>query len=319
MTKKRFIFNDERVRNSYGFKIKTSGISLKRFEANPICLNDHENKTGKVLGTWQKLKTNQFTLSGAPKFDTEDVEGKEVVRKVNNGTIRGCSMGIFFNEKDLVLIDGELWLLKCELYEVSIVAVPSNANSIALYNEDGELLSDSDVQKLCLNAKKTQFKPNKIKMEELIGLLKLNLDADNATITLAVKKIVAELQDTKTQRDSYKLKFEELSAANLAKLKADFEAELELAVKDGRIDAGAKASILELADGKYDKGLDLLQKLPKRKSVEIEDKSTKLSNFDNMTWSELDKKGLLAKLKAEHKDYYIQRFTQEFGTEPKNV
>lgn len=46
----RFILNDENVTNSYGFKIKTEGIRLGRFEANPVMLDGHSNMNLSVIG-----------------------------------------------------------------------------------------------------------------------------------------------------------------------------------------------------------------------------------------------------------------------------
>ena len=70
MPKKIFTFNDERVKNSYGFYIETAGISLARFNQNPICLNSHWNWTTEVLGTWEDLKIVDGKVVLYPK-DTE--------------------------------------------------------------------------------------------------------------------------------------------------------------------------------------------------------------------------------------------------------
>ncbi len=137
---KPFVFNDQNQTNSYGFRIRTAGISLKRFNKNPMMLNQHWNSTESVLGKWENIAVKNDLLLGEPLFDMEDEDAAKISGKVDRGFINSCSMGITFNREDLKIIGTELVMEKCELYECSIVAVPSNANSIRLYAQDGVLL-----------------------------------------------------------------------------------------------------------------------------------------------------------------------------------
>lgn len=185
MSKKPFIFNDEQIKNSYGFYILTSGISLTRFKKNPLMLDSHINNTLSVLGKWENLKVDKGLLSGEPLFDSEDSNVTVIEGKVNRGFIKSCSMGIVFNREDLKLIAGKLILEKCELYEVSIVAVPSNANSIRLYVDGSDTpLSDQEVQTLCLSVLPVDF-------EQVITPPKTNPENKNMKITLSVIAAVA--------------------------------------------------------------------------------------------------------------------------------
>lgn len=61
MNKKVFVLNDETQTNSYGFRVKTEGISLTRFESNPVCLNNHKNDTKNVLGKWVDVQKEGAT------------------------------------------------------------------------------------------------------------------------------------------------------------------------------------------------------------------------------------------------------------------
>ena len=148
---KPFVFNDQTQANSYGFRILTAGISLKRFNKNPIMLDQHYNSTSAVLGKWNNLKVENDLLLGEPLFDVDREAAAEVAGQVEREFINSCSMGITFKREDLKIIGTELIMEKCELYECSIVAVPSNANSIRLYAESGELLKDDEVKQLCLS------------------------------------------------------------------------------------------------------------------------------------------------------------------------
>ncbi|CAM1341742.1 HK97 family phage prohead protease [Tenacibaculum aestuarii] len=316
--KKTFTINDEAQKNSYGFYVQTSGIGTQRFLKNPICLADHSNKTKDVLGVWTELKETGVILSGIPNFDTKDPEGLEVVRKVEGGVIKGCSMGIRFNPKDLKMINGKLMLTKCELTEVSIVAVPSNANAVVLYDNSGEVLSDEAIQELCLSAQKSQKPFRTENMKEVTKHLQLSDDASGEAIVGAIKGIEVKLSDALKERDSYKTKFEGLEKEKTTKLQADFDAELALAKKDGRLDAKGETALLELAENKLENALTFLLALPKRKTIKdnLEDEEATLAAFDKMTWEELDKNEMLADLKLNHTEYYNERFKREFGKEP---
>ncbi len=68
----RFILNDESSKNSYGFKIKTEGINLNRFEGNPVMLDGHINSTSHVLGSWKDIKKEDGKLTAETVFDLKD-------------------------------------------------------------------------------------------------------------------------------------------------------------------------------------------------------------------------------------------------------
>lgn len=166
MSKKPFVFNDEKNKNSYGFLIPTSGISLTRFKKNPMMLDNHNNSTAGVLGKWENLKSQNGILTGEPLFDSEDNNVAVIEGKVNRGFLNSCSMGITFNRENLKIVNGQLILEKCELYEVSIVAVPSNANSIRLYIDGSKTpLTDAEVQSLCLSLLPVEFEDVSLQLE----------------------------------------------------------------------------------------------------------------------------------------------------------
>ncbi|MCU7571610.1 HK97 family phage prohead protease, partial [Riemerella anatipestifer] len=182
----KFILNDERVTNSYGFRVKTAGIKLDRFLSNPVCLNNHSNNTKDVLGNWVDTEKQGHLLTAKPQFDTEDAEGKEVVRKVEKGILKACSMGISFDPDNLVMEDGVLTVTECELLEASICAVPSNSAAITLYNKQGEILSERQIKQICLSAQNTNSFKNK-PMNKLKSYLQLDANADETAIIGAVK------------------------------------------------------------------------------------------------------------------------------------
>ena len=78
----RFILNDENVTNSYGFKIKTEGINLKRFKANPVMLDEHNPSNLSVIGKWTEIKAENGKLSAETEFDLDDENAKVIAGKV---------------------------------------------------------------------------------------------------------------------------------------------------------------------------------------------------------------------------------------------
>lgn len=318
---KRFVLNDEAVKNTYGFRVLTEGIKTDTFLKNPVCLRDHKNDTDNVIGTWQDLRREGGKLTASVVFDTDNEVADRVAKKVEKGLVRGCSMGVSFDYIDMEKRGGEQVLTKCELYEASIVPVPANPNTIAVYNAQGKLLSEAEIKQLTLTKKSSENHKEFKTMKNLKSYLQLAEDADETAAISAVKEIELRLRETTADRDRYKKQIGELEAAEKARLKADFEKEADAAVKDGRLDAKGKAAVVEMAEGKYDKAKALLNSLPKHKSVAAVLKSDKdsLARYDKMSFDELDRGGHLANLKADHKDYFVERYEREFGKKPSNV
>ncbi len=273
--KKPFIFNDETINNSYGFKISTKGISLKRFKKNPVMLDSHWNNNWSVLGSWENVKVSEGLLTGEPVFDLEDKRAEEIGGKVERGFIKACSMGVLFNREDLKVIDGELVLTKCELMEVSIVAIPSNANAVRLYAADGkELLTDEEVQNLCLSAQSieepTTSEPKnknvnmKIKLTTA-AVAALSLSADQTEIDSEV--LSAKIVELSAQKQAAELKLNQrLEADEQAKLAA-VNKQVDDAVKAGQISAEKKEDFVNLGIANPDLLISTLASIPVKKSL----------------------------------------------------
>lgn len=278
---KPFVFNDESVANSYGFIIPTSGISLKRFKQNPIMLDSHWNSTKSVLGKWEDVKVENGQLTGVPVFDSEDEDVTKIQGKVERGFIKSCSMGVTFRREDLKMVAGKLVLEKCELYEVSIVAVPSNANSIRLYAPDSDTpLKDEEVKDLCLSIEgvdpniETQNENNdkmKITLTQAaalaLGFAATQLEHDVEDVNAAIGKLSAE-------KTAAELKLEILENDKKEAAKKAIENKVELAIKAGKIPADKKEKFVSL--GLADEALldDTLGSIPAKKSLAAQIENT---------------------------------------------
>ncbi len=273
--KKPFIFNDEAVDNSYGFRIPTKGIGLKRFKKNPVMLDSHLNSTKHVLGHWENVKVEKGLLTGEPVFDSADENVTLIEGKVERGVIKSCSMGISFNREDLKLVAGVLLLTKCELYEVSIVAVPSNANSIRLYLDGSDTaLTDTEVQTLCMSlADSTEVSPIEKHTENENMKITLTLAAATALgfgateLEQDVADVNAKIQKLSAEKQAAELKLEVMESDAAVAAKASIEAEVELAFKQGQITADKKEKFVQL--GLVDRSLmtETLSAIPVKKSI----------------------------------------------------
>lgn len=316
MSKKTFILNDENVKNSYGFRVLTAGIGLERFNANPVCLNNHSNHTKDVLGAWADVKTDGALLTATPDFDTEDADGKEVVRKVLSGKLKACSIGIIIEpEHVLALENGDIVVTKCELMEASIVAVPSNANAVVLYSQDGNPLTEQQTKQIVLAAQtaKPFEKPDNMKI--ILSHLQLAEGSTEAAVLEAIKGIEAKLTASKNENVKLQADYDALVKAETDRKAAELSAQIDAAVLDGRIDADAKATFAEL---NYETATKLLATLKPRKSVEgqMEKPAAAADKYAKLSFQELRKQNKLAALKAEFPDIYNEKFEEEFGYKP---
>ncbi len=132
------VFNTEDL-NSYGFWVKTSGISLKRFKKNPVLTFNH-NTYGMAVGKITELKNEDGKLVGEVEFDTEDDAGKNLARKYEKGYMSGFSIGIRvleLSDKELKPNQSRSTVTKSELIEIAAATIPANASAVKLYNEAG--------------------------------------------------------------------------------------------------------------------------------------------------------------------------------------
>lgn len=194
----RFVLNDEKKINSYGFRVLNAGIDLARFAGNPIMLNQHENSTHSVIGRWKdmEIKGHQFTAES--EFDKEDTEAKTLAGKVERGFIKGASMGISFNPDDMrIAKDGIYELTRCTLFEVSICAIPSNENALSLFAADGTRLEENQI-KAQLSGFNIPFTMGL--KQALIVQLGLENNANEQDIVNSVQKLVTNSKEEKEKR-----------------------------------------------------------------------------------------------------------------------
>ena len=166
---------------------------------------------------------------------------------------------------------GNLVLTACEIYEASIVAIPSNAKALIL-KMDGEILDETQIKELCLSIatnNEPYIKDNhtmKLQLGQL-AVLALGFSAQTKELSIdEVEQAVLSLQKAKEDAEA-KLKLsEEKVSAFLEKEKAQKQVLVtqlvEDALKQGKITADKKATFLQLANDNYELAKSTLDAIP---------------------------------------------------------
>ncbi len=318
---KTFVLNDERLTNSYGFRVMNSGINLDRFKANPVMLSNHWNNTDNVIGRWENIRIEGSQLLADAVFDENDEDAKKIASKVEGGFLKGCSMGIRFNYEFMEeKPDGTYWLNQSELFEVSIVAVPSNANAVKLYSSTGELIDEEQVTLSLQSIKDSKIENQDNTMSKLLlsavtvaTLMSFGLkDGDSALeVDGAVAKLKAELDAEKmahglekSAREGLEKKIKEGEAVQLSAL-------LDQAVTDGQILGDQKETFESLGLAAAKKIID---GLPKKVMLAGQASNTGVpgAGIDPKTKDEFEKLSLEDKLafKNGNPEGYVKLFAR---------
>jgi len=271
----RFVLNDERVLNSYGFKIKTAGIHLGRFISNPVMLDGHNNSNASVIGRWKEWKAEDVILSADTDFDMEDPKAADISGKVDRDFIKSASMGIAFKKADFKMIGGELVLEKCELLEASIVAIPSNSAALKL-TMDGESLSDTDVKELCLTIAQNSDSDNlkithtMLKLSQIafiaLGFSATMTEASEDQINTAVLALSKEKDELKKKLELSEDKVNAYETAEKTKKQGEITQMVDAALTAGKITADKKQTYIDLAAVNFDLAKQTLEALPAKQN-----------------------------------------------------
>lgn len=260
----KFILNDETKVNSYGFRVLNAGIDLLRFSANPVMLDQHVNSTKTVVGRWTNTKIEGANLVANSEFDTDNLEAAELAGKVDRGFIKGASIGVGFDQKDMVMgRDGVFELTRCEIFEASICAIPSNANAITLYTQAGKPINESVFKLSILSLMQTK-KLSMDLLKSLIELLGLSADASEQNVIDTVDKLIKD-------------------AENTGNLQA--KALVEMAILDGRITPLQEDFYIDAAKRNYGLTLNALQSLSPRTNLSALVKNPTISKADKSKWT----------------------------------
>jgi HK97 family phage prohead protease len=284
--KQTFVLNDETKVNTYGFRLLNSGGDLERFKSNPVMLYAHNNYELPV-GKWEKLRIEDSKLLADAMFDMEDEDAKKIAGKVERGFLSGVSVGIRINSMEDV--DNERVATKWELMEASIVNIPSNANAVKLYAENGVELSTDEIIKLCINSNsKTMSEKEKTEQADKIA----ELEKTNAELQAQLAATQAASKETeekeKTEQAAKVAELEKANAELQAQLAAAHTAEIDtylsVAEKNGKITTAEKAGFAELAATNFESVKKVIDARPEKAGVSLHAMTATDSTTGGSVW-----------------------------------
>lgn len=328
MAKKTFVLHDDSV-NTYGFRLLTSGGNLEEFKRNPVMFYRH-NDYELPIGRWENIKVEDGRILADAVFDTEDEEAMKIKGKVDRDFIRMASIGTWapeeFSDDPALKLPGQTGstITKWTMREASIVAIGANHNALRMYDrETGKQIDLADSATM-LHLFDNSHKKNN--MEKLRNILNLADNASDADVEAAVEAVKQERDAAQQENSTLKEENKQLRAqAEQAETerknqqKTEAAALVDAAVRDGRIDASGKDAFIALFDADFEKAKTTLEAIPHRKSVtaSIEEPNVQMYDFASKSWEELDRAGMLVKLRDTDNDLYREKFKQKFGHEPK--
>jgi HK97 family phage prohead protease len=182
--KKDYIVSTEDV-NTYGYWTRTDGIDITTAVNNCPAYVDHVYWE-LPIGHWENIRKEGGVLKATLIIEGANDREREVIRKIENGDLKGVSIGAdpkAWDEEPLQLKAGQKrpTLSKCELFEMSVTALPANKNSLCLKKEGQPIkLNSTNVDQII-----PDLKP-KIDMEKIALALGLSKDATEAQILSAI-------------------------------------------------------------------------------------------------------------------------------------
>jgi hypothetical protein len=329
---KEFLVTDSTV-NVYGFRLLTSGYLVEEFKKNPIgyymhCdpeLTDLRRADG-VLVRWEDFRQDGDSWFAKPVINLEHPRGEKTCEEIENGFLNGASVGklvaLEFSDDPALMLPGQTGLTVTKWYnrELSLVDIPGNFNSLSLSDKDGNDINLADL-KTEKNMKQLFLTPEQIKA------LNLADNADQATVTQAINDLAAKaakVDSMQTQIDTA-LAAKTTAETNLANLQKQQSTEkvasiLDAALAAKKITNAQKAVMEKQYEGKPDELKALIDATPAYQSVTEQlskEKGALNEKFQNLSYKELDRAGLLPELKKENLDLFKTKFKSEYGVDYK--
>lgn len=307
------IINNEEVTNDRNWRLSNIGCDTSRFAANPVLLYQHS--TDHVIGRCTDLRIEGAQLLCSVEFDEEDALARTVKRKLETGFLRGVSPGFliekmsFGEEYDTV----DAW----ELLEVSIVTVPSNRGALRLYSREGipldERAEEAYIHQLRATSTDLDYDMNNDNLHTPPPLPEV-LSA-KATEALGVTphatpaELNARIEALADENAENRAKLEEIRIA-------ERDALISKAVNEDRLPEIHRATFTAL----YDKEPELCKAVLSAMKVHTTLASQVVptaepssdTRFDG-DWDELDRKELLAALRAENPELFERKFREKFA------
>ena len=151
--------------NQHGTRVLTEGVELEQYKKNPVLLYMHER--GQVIGYMMNVEIQGDDITGDIVFDEVTELSQRCKKQYEAGSLRMVSAGLIIREMSedpSVLVPGQTrpTITRSRLYEVSVVDIGANDDSLVL-RMDGRDMSADNLP--LLSALQTDNTPNKKDME----------------------------------------------------------------------------------------------------------------------------------------------------------
>lgn len=335
--------------NRYGFRILAKGIKLDAYAKNPILLYAHKrpSDTHPLLMPIGKMHNIQLDtkgqLVGEMEFDQDDPDAVKIEKKWEKGMLNAVSLRaeiLQVSDEDIYKLPEQSLptIIESLLEEVSIEPIPGDSNAVSMrlhYRGQPEqfvsLSSDGDFDPSTLFPTIQNQSDMKLIQLAFSGqkFVTLAKDATEEQIAQAVSDLAAKANEASdkvvtlsaqvTEKDTLinTLK-QEKAQIELAAVNDKANALVDEAVAAKKITPAEKPEYVELAKTNYDTVKKILDN-KKGFSTLAGDagKPAGEADYTTLSYDELDKKGLLVKLKAENVEVFKTKFKEKFGKEPK--
>lgn len=344
--KKHPVILSSNLPNRYGFRIDTRGIDLSLVNKNPVVLYMHlranqVNPQIRPIGKAMDFALNENQeLTANLVFNQKNEFAREVEQDFEDGylntvSIRGEIQDIDPREELYFPNQTMPTVTKLLLEEISVVDIPgdSGASAIRLHHQGKESIeialafdNQPDLSKLFPTKQKSEM--SKLIQLALQGQKHVTLAKDASEdeqvkcitelIGVADKTVELKADLSKKEAEIIQLKQDNEALKNAA-VDEKAEALVQLAVDAKKITPAQKAEYVTLAKTNYDSVKNILDSMKGFTSLSKETpEESKDEKFVSLSWDELDKKNLLAELKASNKDLYDEKFEARFGRKPQS-
>lgn len=131
-----FVISTERV-DTYGTVFKIDGWDLEAYRANPVVAYNHHAlgpDPDTIIGT-SEVRVEGDQLVATLSLEEGNPIADKVFRKLQNGTLRGASIGAMpyegrYGKRDLGEDPDVIYFTKQRLMEWSVVSIPSNMDAL---------------------------------------------------------------------------------------------------------------------------------------------------------------------------------------------
>lgn len=315
---------DDKVLNSYGFRIITNGIDISDFIDNPIMLYDH-NTEEPPIGTWTKLSKQNGEMTAEPVFDDQDDDAVKIMNKCKKGIIKMSSIGViplaWSNDPADMIADQDMpTLLKCKLKEISITPFGAVKTAVRLYDDKGKILklNESEIKDLIKQSMNNNLNINtekQMEQNQFVITLRAALGLQDVTEADLLKHVIGiNNENVKLKADNQTLVTQNEGLKTNAET-AEKEVILQKAVDEKKITLKEKEVYVKLSIADINEVVGSKKVAVNLKEFASTASAGTATDLLKMSWKELDEKGKLEDLKKSNLEVFKEKFKTEFGKE----